>query len=206
MSSRPARPARPAAPAYSVIVGRLSSRAALLVGAAWGFAEASLLFVVPDAWLGLVALFAPRRMLLTLAAIVAGAVAGAACLYLATLVFGDAVTDLILALPATSEADFEQARVRLAEDGATAILAAVVEAQAVKLSVHAAALDGVGIVDVVAFTALNRLARMLLFGAVLAAIGWAGRPIVARWPRTVATLYALAWVAFYTVYLAGHQA
>ena len=65
MSGSPA-PALEQAPAtaYASIVGFVSSRAALWVGAGWGFAEASLFFIVPDAWLGLVALFAPRRMLL----------------------------------------------------------------------------------------------------------------------------------------------
>ena len=200
------RPPRSVAPAYSAIVGHVSSRAALWVGAAWGFAEATLFFIVPDVWLGFVALFAPRRMLATVAAIVAGAAAGAACLYLATLVFGDSVTDIILALPASTEADFEQARARLADDGASAVLAAVAEARAVKLSIHAAALDGFGLVNVVFYTALNRLARLLLLGAVLAAIGWAGRPVVARWPRAVTALYVLVWAAFYGFYFVSHQA
>jgi hypothetical protein len=200
------RPPRSVAPAYAVIAGRVSSHGALWVAAAWGFAEASFLFVVPDVWLGLVALFAPRRMLATLAAIVAGAAAGAACLYLLTLAFGDAVTSLILALPAIGDADLEQARALLADDGASATFTAVLEGRAVKLYVHAAALDGIGLGDVVAFTVLNRLARLLVFGLVLAAVGWAGRPIVARWPRSIVALYALAWVAFYAGYLASHQA
>lgn len=207
MSSSPTAPVAPApAPAHATIVARVSSRGALWVGAAWGFAEGSFFFIVPDVWLGFVALFAPRRMLITLAAIVAGAVAGATFLYFATIVRPDELTSLILALPAIAPADLEQARAQMQDDGAGAILPALVEGRPVKLYVHGAALDGVGLVEVVAYTVLNRLARLLLFGSVVALLGWAGRSIVAHWPRAVAALYAVAWVAFYAAYLLTHQA
>jgi hypothetical protein len=205
--SSPPRPslARAPAPAYASVVGLVSSRAALWLAAAWGFAEASLFFIVPDAWLGFVALFAPRRMPVTLAAVLAGAAAGAVCLYLATLLWTDELTSLILALPAVAPADLEQARAQLADDGAGAILPAVVEGRAVKLYVHGAALDGTGAAEVVLFTVLNRLVRLLVFGSVMAALGWAARAVIARWPRTVAALYVVAWIAFYAVYIATHQ-
>ena len=206
MSSPPRpSPARAPASAYASIVGLVSSRAALWVGAAWGFAEASLFFIVPDAWLGFVALFAPRRMPVTLAAILAGAAAGAVCLYLATLVRPDELTSLILALPAVAPADLEQARAQLAADGASAILPALLEGRPVKLYVHGAALDGTGPVEVVLFTVLNRLARLLVFGGIMAALGWAARAVIARRPRVVAALYVVAWIAFYAAYLVSHR-
>jgi hypothetical protein len=188
------------------IVARVSSRAALWIGAAWGFAEASVFFIVPDVWLGFVALFAPRRMPATLAATLAGAAAGVAFLYLATLVRPDELTSLILALPAIAPADLEQARAQLEDDGAGAILPGVVEGRAIKLYVHGAALDGIGLVEVVAFTVLNRLARLLIVGSVMAALGWAGRAIVARRPRAVVALYVAAWVVFYAAYFVSHRA
>jgi hypothetical protein len=193
-------------PAYSTIVARVSSPAALWLGAAWGFAEASLFFIVPDVWLGFVALFAPRRMPVTLVAIVAGAAAGAACLYVATLVWPDELRNLVLAVPAIAPSDLEQARAQLQDGGAGSILPAVVEGRAVKLYVHAAAVDGIGPFGIVAFTVLNRLARLLLFGGLLMVIGWAARSVVARRPRAVATLYGVAWVVFYAAYLLSHRA
>ena len=197
---------RDPAPAYASIGGFVSSRAALWVGAGWGFAEASLFFIVPDAWLGLVALFAPRRMLLTLGAILAGAAVGAVCLYLATMTWADELTDLILALPAIAPADLEQARGQLQDDGAGAILPAFVDGRAVKLYVHGAALDGIGLPEVVVFTVLNRLLRLLLVGGVMAAIGSVGHSIVARSPRAAAALYVAGWIVFYAAYLVTHQA
>src|SRR3990170_6341373 len=54
----------------------------LAVGAIWAAAEALLFVVVPDVWVGLVAIRAPRRAAATLASIVLGAAAGAALLWL----------------------------------------------------------------------------------------------------------------------------
>jgi hypothetical protein len=54
---------------HATLATGLSSPAALLVAGSWAFAEASFFFIVPDVFLGLVALFAPRRVARTLAAI-----------------------------------------------------------------------------------------------------------------------------------------
>ena len=47
----------------------------------WGFAEGTLFFILPDVPLSLVALFRPRRALLHMAAIVAGAVLAVAMMF-----------------------------------------------------------------------------------------------------------------------------
>lgn len=193
------------APAYATIVRLASSRAALWVGAAWGFAEATFFFIVPDVWLGFVALYAPRRVPRTLVAIVAGAAVGVTVLYVAIVVAADALTTAVLAMPDIGHADLEQARARLTEDGASAIVTAPLEGRPLKLYALAAALDGLGLVELVLAAVLNRLARLVVVGAVLAAIGWAARSIIARRPRLVAVVYALSWTAFYAVYLATHQ-
>jgi hypothetical protein len=198
--------ARQPATAYAAIARRVSSRAALGAGAAWGFAEAMLFFIVPDVWLGFVALFAPRRMLPTLAAITLGAALGAVGLYLASLAFSDVITSIIVALPGIVPSDLEQVRAELADQGAIAFLNGILVAQPVKLYIHASALDGIGLVDVVAFTLLNRTERMLVFGLVMALIGWRARPHIARWPYPAALLYVLAWIIFYAGFLVSRGA
>jgi hypothetical protein len=198
--------ARQPATAYAAIARRVSSRAALWVGAGWGFAEAMLFFIVPDVWLGFVALFAPRRMLPTLAAITLGAALGAVGLYLASIAFSDTMTSIIIALPGIVPADLEQVRAELAGQGAVAFLNGILVAQPVKLYIHASVLDGIGLVDVVAFTLLNRIERMLVFGLVMALIGWLARPLIARWPYPAALLYALAWIIFYAGFLTSRGA
>jgi hypothetical protein len=189
------------APAYAATVRRVSSRAALWVGAGWAFAEASLFFVVPDVWLGFVALYAPRRMPGTLVAITIGAALGAAGLFFATLILGDGLSNLITAVPGIDQADLEQARIELADQGVIAFLNGILAALPVKLYIHASALLGIGLVDVVVFTMINRIERLLVFGLLMALVGWLGRPAIARWPRAAAFTYVLAWVIFYAGFL-----
>lgn len=190
-------------PTYDSWVRRLSSLVALWVGAGWGFAEALLFFIVPDVWLGLVALYAPRRTLITLAAIVLGATAGATTLYLVTLALGDGLSGVIVALPGITDADLTQARAELADQGAIAFLNGVLQGLPVKVYIHAAALDGIDLAQVIPFTLLNRIERMLLFGLIMAVLGWLGRPVVRRWPRGCLALYGIAWIIFYTGFLLG---
>jgi hypothetical protein len=184
-------------PAYERLVRRLSSRAALWVGGAWGLAEASLFFIVPDVWLGFVALYAPRRAPVTLLAIVAGAVVGAALLYVATLVVGDGLSGLIVGLPGIAPADLSQARSELADQGAIAFLNGPLQGLPVKVYIHAAALHGIDLLSVTVAVVLNRLERIVLFGLVMATVGFVARPAIARWPRACAILYGLTWVIFY---------
>ena len=191
------------APAYVAMVRRVSSRAALWAAGGWAFAEAVLFFLVPDVWLGYVALYAPRRMPVMLVAITIGAALGATVLYLATLVFGDGLSSVITAVPGIDAADLERARVELADQGAIAFLNGILAALPVKVYIHAAALSGIDLVDVVVFTIINRIERLLVFGLVMALVGWLGRPAIARWPLAAALLYVLAWVIFYAGFLLG---
>jgi len=204
-SSPPSAPSLgpPAAPRYASMVRRLSSPAALWVGAGWGFAEAVIFFIVPDVWLGLVALYAPRRMLIALLAIIVGAAVGAMVLYLATLAFGTGVSDVIVALPGISPADLDQARGELTDQGAIAFLNGIFQALPVKVYIHAAALEAIDLWAVVLATVANRIERLLVFGLVMAIVGRLARPAIARWPREAALLYGLAWVIFYTGFLLG---
>ncbi|MFM9106139.1 MAG: hypothetical protein ACKOWF_05500, partial [Chloroflexota bacterium] len=55
-------------PAGDAAGGRAPSRAAARIAALWGFAEATVFFIVPDVWIGLLAAFDPRAGLRAAAA------------------------------------------------------------------------------------------------------------------------------------------
>lgn len=190
-------PAPPAATPYGRIRRAVSHPAALAVGFAWGVGEATVLFVVPDAWLGFVSLYAPRRYFATLLAIVAGGVVGAALLYLVTPALGDDLSQLLAGLPGTHPGDLAQARAELAAQGVAAFLNGPVQGLPVRLYVHGAALQGLDLPAVLAATALNRVMRIGLFGLTMAILGVVARPLIARWPRAIAVVYVAAWVVFY---------
>ena len=62
-------------------VGFAGSRRAAAIAGGWGLAEATLFFVVPDVWIGLLALFGWRAGLRAVALAVAGALLGGALMY-----------------------------------------------------------------------------------------------------------------------------
>lgn len=194
------------ATAYARIRRAVSGRAALAVAFFWGAGEATVLFVVPDLWLGFVSLYAPRRFVVTLLAIVAGGVTGAAILFLSTPALGDGLSHLLAGLPGTGADDLARVRAELAAQGGAAFLNGPLQGLPVRLYVHAAALDGIDLPTVLAGTAANRLTRIGFFGLTMAALGLVARPLIVRWPRAVAAVYLVAWVIFYAWFWSARPA
>jgi len=74
----------------------------------WGFAEGTLFFILPDVVLSFTAMFRPRRALLHMAAIVAGAVLAGAVMFTWS-AHGTGARDAVARVPAISPAMFERA-------------------------------------------------------------------------------------------------
>ena len=178
----------------------LSSRPALFVAGLWALAEASFFFIVPDAFLGLVALFAPRRVVVTLASIVGGAVIGAGLLVVVSTVAPIGVADFLDRLPGVAQTDLAEARSHLETEGFVAFLSSPFQGVPVKVYVHEATQLDLPAPLTLGFTALNRVERIGLFGLVLAILGLVGGGLIARFPRAVAVAYFATWAAFYAAF------
>jgi hypothetical protein len=74
----------------------------------WGFAEGTLFFILPDVPLSLAAMFRPRRALIHLAAIVAGALLAGAVMY-SWSARGPAASHAVAHVPLVTQAMFEHA-------------------------------------------------------------------------------------------------
>jgi hypothetical protein len=68
-------------PAYARFSDHVRSPWSLVIGFLWGLAEATAFFIVPDVYLGLVALFNWKRGLWAMAAAVVGALVGGSVMY-----------------------------------------------------------------------------------------------------------------------------
>ncbi|HET9521580.1 MAG TPA: hypothetical protein VFO73_11075 [Candidatus Limnocylindrales bacterium] len=183
-----------------MLVRWFSSTTALWVVGVWAMAEASLFFVVPDLWLGLVALFAPRRVGWALVAIALGAIVGAVVLTALTVANPSGLSDLIGSLPGTAPADLARARDELDSGGLVAFLNGPVQGLPVKVYIHEASQLGLSTPFTLVFTALNRIERIGLFGLVMALVGFAARGLMLRFPRTAVAGYLVAWIIFYVGY------
>jgi hypothetical protein len=177
------------------------SRGLLVLAAAWGFAEATLFFIVPDVVVGFVGLFAPRRTPLVLGATILGAVIGSLVLFALSGPFGAALGAAIAVLPGLGPADLERARAELTAQGMSAALNGPLQGLPLKLYIHEAVGLGIGPLAVAVFTVLNRLERIGLSAAVSAVIGLVLRRPIDRHPRVFLGLYAAFWVVSYAVYL-----
>lgn len=88
---------------------------------AWGFAEATLFFVVPDVLLSLVAILSLRRVWQHVAAAIAGAVAGGALLFLWAQTNPDSAIAVVKKVPFVTERMFAHVDVSFQTRGIVAV-------------------------------------------------------------------------------------
>jgi hypothetical protein len=141
---------------------------------AWGVAEATLFFVVPDAAVGWVALRRPRQLPATWLAVVAGGVAGTVLVHQAARGGWDP-GPLFDLLPGARKDDRRRAREALARGPIRAFLLGSVSGIPVKVFVAEAARQDLPMARVMGLAMLNRAPRVGLFGLALVCAGALGR-------------------------------
>jgi hypothetical protein len=178
---------------------------AALVGASWGAGEASLFFLVPDVWLGLVVVRAPAHTWPTVAAIAGGAMAGAAALRLA-IRRGLDVEGWIARVPGLLPGDLERAGRELDRQGSVAFLNGPFHGLPVKLYVDQATRRDMPLREILGMTALNRLERIVPFALIVTLLAWPFRGFIRRHPLVTTAGYVAGWTAFYAWYFSSRAA
>ncbi len=174
-----------------------------LVGLAalWGFAEATLFFLVPDVLLSFAAMRSGLRpVLVACLAAALGATLGGATMMVAAQVATEAVRAAILALPGIGPQLLEEAGRRFAQEGVLAAFLGSLSGVPYKLYAFAAGASagGEGAPALLLATPLIRLPRFV--GATLLAAG-ARRLLVSRLGEDAAlALLAAFWLGFYAWY------
>ncbi len=162
----------------------------------WGFAEGTLFFILPDVPLSFVALFRPRRALLYMAAIVAGAVLAGAVMFMWS-IHGPGARAAVAHVPAVSPAMFERAERDLNRYGIWGASLGPVRGIPYKVyAVEAPAHSALWIFILVTIPA--RLWRLIV-----AWLGFAGAGAVFRKlgrPSLAPALHALFWIVTYAIY------
>jgi membrane protein YqaA with SNARE-associated domain len=174
-------------------------RGGLLLVGGWGFAEAVLFPIVPDVALGLLVLVVPRRLPVLFGALVAGALAGSAALYAASLAAPDVVASALLALPGIPPEMLAEARVAVADGG---LLSMTLQPPGTPLKVYtwAWAVDANGPAGLVGAIVVNRIVRILPAALVLAVVGRVAPGLLRRFDRLVLAGYAVVYVIAYAIY------
>lgn len=181
----------------------------LITGLAWGVAEATWFFVVPDVLLCYWALRSGRKVTVATIAVVAGAMLGAAGLYLFLAQGGpenydayDLLHHVWASFPGFGPKMVDVASGHLTETGARGLLSGpssgipyrvyVLEAWKLKLPLE----------SLLFWTPAARLERIVIAPILVTALRWIGRRFVApaKWDRILTGVVVLYWVLLYTWY------
>ena len=170
------------------------------VAALWGFAEATLFFLVPDVLLTAVALRDRRAALAASLWAAAGALAGGALMW----AWGAAApADAAAALekvPAVAPAMLARVRDELLAHGWLAVVLGPTSGTPYKLYAATAGALGMPLAGLLAVSVPARLVRFAGLSLLVSAL--ARGPLAGVAPRTLRRVHLVAWAAFYLVYFA----
>jgi len=187
-------------PLYASLEGHSASNGSQIVAFLWGLAEATLFFIIPDVYLGFVALFHWRKGLWTTVAATAGAMVGGAFMYLLGAANGPAVDQLLIRIPLIGAEMVVTVAEQLQSSGLLALIAGPLQGIPYKIYAAQAGQQNLGLIPLLLLTIPERWVRFFLIALAGAALGRVFKNAVQRRTRLVICAYALVWVAVYVGY------
>ena len=168
------------------------------VAALWGFAEATLFFVVPDVWISQVAVRSLRQGLWACVSALVGALAGGIVVYGIGERHESALLALYDRLPAISQGLIARVAGELESLGGAGLVLGGFTGVPYKLYAAQAASAGM---DLPTFLAASALARGLRFALVALLVGLIARVLAARvGSRATRWILVVFWILFYAWY------
>jgi hypothetical protein len=168
--------------------------------AAWGLAEATLFFVVPDVLLSWLAAFRPRQAWPAIAACLAGALAGGLAMHAAGRDSPGAARGLLDRVPAVSAPLVRRTGAALEAGYGRQMLRAGFSGVPYKIMAVESGARGVGTGTFLAWSVPARLPRWLLVVLVARGVASLIRARVRRPGPVLWATWATAWTAVYAVY------
>lgn len=166
----------------------------------WGLAEATLFFLVPDIYLGFVAIFSWRKGLWATAFTVLGAIVGGAIMYALAANNPKRMLDLLTYIPLINvnmvNAVGEQMRV----EGLNAMVVGPLQGIPYKVYAVQAGAQRLPFVVFLLLTIPARLERILPVALVGAVGGVLFRSFIRRHTKLVVAAYAAFWLCVYALY------
>jgi hypothetical protein len=165
----------------------------------WGFAEATLFFLVPDILLTWCALASPRCGARALAAVLAGSLLGGALVYGAASSWPAQTTRAVQAVPFVRASMFETVSREYARHGAVAQLLG--PTSGIPYKVYAAVAPAhVGFAAFLAFSVPARLERLAASWLLFTILGVVLRQTISRHRAATAAIFTIGWAIFYAFY------
>lgn len=176
-------------------IGRANAIASL-----WGFAEATVFFIVPDVLLSWLALRSPKSGLIACLFALLGALVGGTVMWLWGRVDPDSARAIFELLPAMGGASIANVQMQLADSGISALFLGPLGGTPYKIYAVEAANLGFGLAIFLAVSIPSRLTRFLLVTIVS---GVASQVLRRRFSlRTVQMIHVGCWAVFYVWFFA----
>lgn len=168
--------------------------------AAWGFAEATAFFIVPDVWLSAVALRSPRRGLRCVVPATVGALAGAVLTrHWGARVPAAGSARALATLPGISPAMVARVERRFARHPRRALVTGPLSGTPYKIYARTAGLQDYPLSVFLVWSVPARTPRFLLVTGTVGALGVAGRRYFPRAPAWLRWgTFGAGWAGFYT--------
>ena len=171
----------------------------LWAGFVWGFAEATLFFIVPDVLLTLVALLSFQRSTRLLACILLGALAGGSIMFLLGAKDPAQAQTVVLRVPFVAQSMFEKTQQSFHRDGIWALTKGPGNGIPYKVyAVQASKFSGLWLFLMVSL--LARMERFALFWLIAAAMGLIFHRSIRRQPKITVAIHACIWIIGYALY------
>lgn len=171
----------------------------LWAGFAWGFAEATLFFVVPDVLLTFVALYSPRRSARVIVFILLGALAGGTVMFWLGARDAAQAQAIVLRVPFVAPAMFQKTHNGFQRDGIWTLTKSPGNGIPYKVyCVQAGGYSGWPLFMIA--SALARMERFAPFWLVSAGLGLVFRRRITRRPMVPALAHAALWILGYAWY------
>lgn len=185
---------------YTRLLDRVASMPSMVIAFFWGMAEATFFFVVPDVYLGFVALFHPRRALRAAMIAVGGALIGGGSMYALGNLLGSRMEDLLLRIPLIDREMLDLVANQLSSQGLLALVSGPFQGVPYKIYAVQAGAKDLGILAFLLVTVLARLERFLPLTFLVMLVGKIFVKNVQRRTHLVLGVYGLVWLSIYAAY------
>lgn len=173
------------------------------VAAAWGFAEATFFFVVPDVWTSWTALRKPKRAMATTVSALGGALVGGTLTYM----WGrrkppQATRSELSKIPAITDRMVTDVEREVEEKGNASVMRGPTRGVPYKIYARTAGVQGKSLLSFLAWSVPGRLLRFLAVTLFAAGLSAGARRLFPPIPEKLITgVFWGCWVAFYSWYV-----
>ena len=185
---------------YGRLQGHANSKWSLITGCVWGFAEGTAFFIVPDVYLGLIALFHWKRGLWAMMAAIVGAMVGGSLMYSLAMRDVSTVNLFLERIPLINSEMISEIANKMQADGLITMVNGPLRGIPYKIYAAQAGGQALPYLSFLFFTVLARLERLLPVTLLAGALGKRFRDFIKRHAKIVVALYALTWGIIYFLY------